>query len=99
MNKEQNALLDYTLRLADDALILGHRISEWTGHGPVLEQDIAITNTALDHLGQARSLYQYAADTYNLLSTDEKEDVFASPAFLNTAQPITEDTLAYLRDA
>lgn len=91
--------LKYLLQLADNALILGHRISEWTGHGPILEQDIAITNTALDHLGQARSLYQYAADIYNQLSEADKTDFFASPAFLNHAQPVTEDTLAYLRDA
>lgn len=57
----QEALFDYTLRLADTALVLGHRISEWCGHGPVLEQDIALTNIALDLVGQSRSLYQYAA--------------------------------------
>jgi ring-1,2-phenylacetyl-CoA epoxidase subunit PaaC len=54
-------LLDYTLHLADNALILGHRNSEWCGHGPVLEQDIAISNIALDCIGQARNFYQYAA--------------------------------------
>ena len=54
-------LLEYTLHLADNALILGHRNSEWTGHGPVLEQDIAISNIALDLIGQARNFYQYAA--------------------------------------
>lgn len=53
-------LLQYTLHLADDALILGHRNSEWTGHGPILEQDIAISNIALDLIGQARNFYQYA---------------------------------------
>jgi ring-1,2-phenylacetyl-CoA epoxidase subunit PaaC len=53
--------LKYTLQIADNALILGHRLSEWCGHGPILEQDIAITNTALDLIGQARSLYQHAA--------------------------------------
>lgn len=52
---------DYILHLADDALILGQRNSEWCGHGPILEQDIAITNISLDLIGQARSLYQYAA--------------------------------------
>ncbi|WP_118974594.1 1,2-phenylacetyl-CoA epoxidase subunit PaaC [Taibaiella koreensis] len=91
--------LNYVLQLADNALILGHRISEWTGHGPILEQDIAITNTALDHLGQARSLYQYAAELYNQLPAEIQEEVFSSPAFLNHKQPVTEDTLAYLRDA
>lgn len=54
-------LLKYTLQLADDVMILGHRVSEWTGHGPVLEQDIALTNIALDLVGEARNLYQYAA--------------------------------------
>lgn len=91
--------LKYVLQLADNALILGHRISEWCGHGPILEQDIALTNTALDHLGQARSLYQYAADLYNQLPASEKTDFFSSPAFLNNNQEaITEDSLAYLRD-
>jgi ring-1,2-phenylacetyl-CoA epoxidase subunit PaaC len=56
-----NDLVNYTLHLADNALILGHRNSEWCGHGPVLEQDIAITNISLDLIGQARNLYQYAA--------------------------------------
>ncbi len=91
--------LKYVLQLADNALILGHRISEWCGHGPVLEQDIALTNTALDHLGQARSLYQYAADLYNELPAAEQTTFFSSPAFINGNQEtITEDTLAYLRD-
>lgn len=54
-------LIDYTLHLADSALITGHRNSEWCGHGPVLEQDIAISNIALDLIGQARNFYQYAA--------------------------------------
>ncbi len=52
----------YTLHLADNALILAHRNSEWCGHGPVLEQDIAITNISLDLIGQARNFYQYAAE-------------------------------------
>ena len=56
-----SALIDYTLHLADNALLLGQRNSEWCGHGPILEQDIAITNISLDLIGQARSLYQYAA--------------------------------------
>jgi ring-1,2-phenylacetyl-CoA epoxidase subunit PaaC len=59
MDKEN--LFNYTLHLADNALIIGHRNSEWCGHGPVLEQDIAISNIALDCIGQARNFYQYAA--------------------------------------
>ncbi len=52
----------YILQLADSALIMGYRLSEWCGHGPILEQDMAMTNIALDLVGQARSLYQYAAE-------------------------------------
>src|ERR1700749_1423920 len=74
----------YVLHLADDALILGHRNSEWCGHGPVLEQDIAITNISLDLIGQARNFYQYAAKRMNQSSPQ---------------QNATEDTLAYLRNA
>ena len=51
----------YTLRRADDALILGHRLSEWCGHAPMLEEDMALANMGLDLLGQARELYSYAA--------------------------------------
>ena len=51
----------YTLHLADNALILAQQNSAWCGHGPILEQDIAITNISLDILGQARNFYQYAA--------------------------------------
>lgn len=58
---ENKQLISYLLHLADDALIMAHRNSEWCGHGPVLEQDIALTNIALDLLGQARNFYQYAA--------------------------------------
>ena len=46
------------LALADDALILGHRLSEWTGHAPTLEEELALANIALDLIGQARLLYQ-----------------------------------------
>jgi ring-1,2-phenylacetyl-CoA epoxidase subunit PaaC len=56
-----SALIDHILHLADNSLILGQRNSEWCGHGPVLEQDIAITNISLDLIGQARNFYQYAA--------------------------------------
>ncbi len=93
--------LDYTLRLADDALIIGHRLSEWCGHGPILEQDIAITNTSLDHLGRARSLYQYAAEQFNALPADKRQGYFTSVTLqdkINTGADIDEDDLAYLRD-
>lgn len=54
------ALFTYTLRLADNALVLGHRLSEWCGHAPVLEEDLALGNLGLDLIGQARALYTYA---------------------------------------
>ena len=53
-------LFDYVLHLADNALVLGHRLSEWCGHGPVLEEELALANMALDLIGQSRSLYDYA---------------------------------------
>jgi len=64
----------YTLHLADNSLILAQRNSEWCGHGPVLEQDIAITNISLDLIGQARNFYQYAAV---LIGNDATEDSLA----------------------
>ena len=67
-------LIDYTLHLADDSLILGQRNAEWCGHGPVLEQDIAITNISLDLIGQSRNFYQYAA---TLIGNDSTEDSLA----------------------
>lgn len=77
---EQQPLLEYTLRLGDNALILGQRLAEWCGHGPILEQDIALSNIALDQLGQARMLMQYAAELKGGDSTEDKvafmRDVF-----------------------
>jgi ring-1,2-phenylacetyl-CoA epoxidase subunit PaaC len=55
------APVDYVLHLADNALVLGQRNAEWCGHGPVLEEDIALTNISLDLIGQARLLFQHAA--------------------------------------
>jgi len=55
-----NVPFQYVLRLGDNALILAQRLGEWCGHGPVLEQDIALANIALDQLGQARMLLTHA---------------------------------------
>ncbi len=70
----ETPLLLYALRRADDALILGHRLSEWCGHAPMLEEDMALSNTALDLLGLARELYTYAAE---LEGKGNDEDKFA----------------------
>jgi ring-1,2-phenylacetyl-CoA epoxidase subunit PaaC len=68
------APVDYLLHLADNALVLGQRNAEWCGHGPVLEEDIAMANMSLDLIGQARLLYQHAAA---LLGGDATEDRLA----------------------
>jgi ring-1,2-phenylacetyl-CoA epoxidase subunit PaaC len=66
--------LEYVLRIADTSLILGQRLSEWCGHGPVIEEDIALANVALDLIGQARMLLSYAA---TLEGRDRDEDQLA----------------------
>lgn len=51
---DQAALFEFLLRTGDNTLVLGHRVSEWCGHSPVLEEDIALANTALDLIGQTQ---------------------------------------------
>jgi len=74
-------IINATLHLADTTLILAQKNSEWCAHGPILEQDIAITNITLDLIGQSRMFYQYAAELINELENKTE----------------TEDTLSYLR--
>ncbi|UOK42616.1 MULTISPECIES: 1,2-phenylacetyl-CoA epoxidase subunit PaaC [Flavobacterium] len=69
-----NNLIQYIYGIADNALILGQRLGELCGHGPSLETDIAMTNMALDLLGQTRSYYQYAA---KLVGENATEDTIA----------------------
>jgi ring-1,2-phenylacetyl-CoA epoxidase subunit PaaC len=73
--------LAYVLRLADNALILGQRNSEWTGHGPILEEDIALANLSLDLIGQARLLYGRAAKLeasgHGAVAANRNEDDYA----------------------
>jgi ring-1,2-phenylacetyl-CoA epoxidase subunit PaaC len=92
-NLNNQSLIDFTLHLADNSLILGQRNSEWCGHGPVLEQDIAITNISLDLIGQARNFYQYAAQLRN--SSLEISESKAPPP--EGFGEVSEDSLAYLR--
>jgi ring-1,2-phenylacetyl-CoA epoxidase subunit PaaC len=75
-------LFDYLLRLADSDLILAQRLGEWVGHGPVLEEDIALANVGLDLLGQARMWFAYASEVET--STGRRGR--------------TEDELAFMRD-
>jgi ring-1,2-phenylacetyl-CoA epoxidase subunit PaaC len=68
----ETPLVLYALRRADDALILGHRLSEWCGHAPALEEDMALANIALDLLGQARELYGFAAEVEGKGNDEDK---------------------------
>jgi len=108
----QQTLIDYTLHLADNNLILAQRNSEWCAHGPVLEQDIAITNITLDLIGQARNFYQYAAQ---LINQSQLTEGYIAPSPFGESQSrlvggvggevyfgangalATEDTLAFHR--
>jgi ring-1,2-phenylacetyl-CoA epoxidase subunit PaaC len=62
---ESAALFQYLLRLGDDRLVLGHRLSEWCGHGPILEEDIALANIALDLIGEATLFLKLAGGVEN----------------------------------
>lgn len=74
--------LEYLLRLGDNALVLAQRLGEWIGHGPVLEEDIALANVGLDLLGQGRMWLSYAGEVEGAV----------------TGRARTEDELAFLRD-
>ena len=71
---QQSALSRFVLGLADDALVLSHRLSQWCSNAPYLEEDIALSNVALDYIGRARMFYQYAAE---LEGKGRSEDDFA----------------------
>ena len=84
---------EYLLRLGDNALIFGQRLSEWCGHGPILEEDIALANIALDLIGQARLVLSYAARVEN---SGRDEDALA---FLRDARDFRNCTLVELPNA
>ena len=65
-------LFVYVLSRADDALVLGHRLSEWCGHAPMMEEDMALANMGLDLIGQARELYTYAAEVEGAGNDEDK---------------------------
>lgn len=79
-----NASPEFVLHLADNALILGQRNAEWCGHGPILEEDLALANNSLDLIGQARLLYQHVAQLRNDGSTEDSLAYFRDQQdFLN----------------
>jgi ring-1,2-phenylacetyl-CoA epoxidase subunit PaaC len=90
----RNHRLEYVLQLGDNALLLSQRLGEWCGHGPVLEQDIALTNLALDLLGQARMLLAYAGELEENPRTDDQlaylRDAQQFRNFLLVEQPNTD---------
>ncbi|MFM1908700.1 MAG: hypothetical protein RLZZ591_2377 [Pseudomonadota bacterium] len=79
-----SAIANYLLHLADNALVLGQRNAEWCGHGPILEEDIAMSNISLDHIGQARLLYQTVAELQGGDLTEDRLAYFRDASeFLN----------------
>jgi len=90
MTKEE-ALFEYLVRIGDNSLILGHRMSEWCGHGPILEQDIALINIALDHIGQAKNWLALACEVEAKGRTEDDlayhRDGFDFRNFLLVEQP------------
>jgi ring-1,2-phenylacetyl-CoA epoxidase subunit PaaC len=74
MTVSKDAIRQYAIRLGDDAVVLGHRLSEWCSRGPFLEEDLALTNVALDFIGRARMFYSYAAE---LADDGSTEDTYA----------------------
>lgn len=79
-----SATANYLLHLADNAVVLGQRNAEWCGHGPALEEDIALANVSLDLIGQARLLYQQAATELGGDATEDRLAYFRDvPEFRN----------------
>ena len=75
-----SSLFDITLALGDDALVLGHRLSEWSGKAPTLEEDIALSNLGLDLIGQARLFYAYAGELEGKGRTEDDLAYFRNAA-------------------
>jgi ring-1,2-phenylacetyl-CoA epoxidase subunit PaaC len=83
----KNHLFEYLLRLGDNTLVAGHRLSEWCGHGPQLEEDIALINVSLDLIGRTRSWLQYAAEVEGSGRTEDdlafkRDDIFFKNNFI-----------------
>ena len=87
---KKQAPIDYLLHLADNAVVLGQRNAEWCGHGPILEEDLALANMSLDLIGQARLLYSQAAEQLGNGATED------SLAYLRDAQQFRNHTLLEL---
>ena len=71
MNDTRQELFDFVVALADDAMVLGQRLSEWCSNAPYLEEDLALTNVALDYVGRAKMFYEYASKLDGEKSADD----------------------------
>jgi ring-1,2-phenylacetyl-CoA epoxidase subunit PaaC len=102
MNSKE-ALFNYSLRLGDTSLILAQRLSEWTGRGPFLEEDLALTNIALDIFGRAKSLLEYAAKVEDKGRTEDALAFFRNDRqyfnLLITEQPNGDYAKTVIRQA
>ncbi len=86
----RGALFDFLLRLGDDRLILGHRLSEWCGHAPVLEEDIALTNIALDEIGQATAFLHLAGEMEGEHRTEDDLAYFREATHFKNVQLVEQ---------
>ncbi|HEY6167782.1 MAG TPA: 1,2-phenylacetyl-CoA epoxidase subunit PaaC [Verrucomicrobiae bacterium] len=84
------ALFEYLLCLGDDMLVLGHRLSEWCGHAPIIEEDIALANIALDCIGQGAALLRLAGHVEGKGRTDDALVYFRDPMDFKNAELVEQ---------
>lgn len=94
-NEIRNELFEYLLRLGDDRLILGHRLSEWCGHAPILEEDIALANIALDCIGQANAFLSLAAEIENNNRTEDDLAYFRDEVDFRNIQLVEQPNIDF----
>ena len=88
--KLSKQVFDYLLRHADDRLVLGHRLSEWCGHAPMMEEDLALANIALDLIGQATLIYKLASETENCGRTEDDLAFLRDPSEFRNLQLVEQ---------
>ncbi len=91
----REALFEYLLRLGDDKLILGHRLSEWCGHAHSLEEDIALSNIALDFVGQSSALLSLAAEVENKNRTEDDLAYFREATEFKNVQLVEQPNVDF----
>jgi ring-1,2-phenylacetyl-CoA epoxidase subunit PaaC len=89
-SQSRTALFEFLLRLGDDRLVLGHRLSEWCGHAPVLEEDIALTNIALDEIGQATAFLHLAGEVEAKHRTEDDLAYFREATHFRNVQLVEQ---------